>query len=90
MYFTCTGFEILWQSPANISLNSTKTAALLYCIASRHGQCIYAWYKLGSKDRKYQSTPVLYITEAGLYQCTVKMGSEARTGRVITVKVTAG
>ena len=85
-----TDFEIVWQSPHNISVSSTKDGVPMYCVASRHENCKYSWHKFGDKDQKYPSTPLLYVTEAGLYQCTVTFGCEKRRGAVITVKVIAG
>jgi len=62
---------------------------LIYCIASTHGHCNYEWHRFG-KDDKYPSTPVIYIIEAGLYQCTATMGSQSVRGNVVNVSVSIG
>ena len=82
---------IVWQSPSLIKLTRWNSAVTLYCISSHHGNCSYAWKKLGDEGgRVFPSTPVVYVNEGGLYQCTVKLHLQKVKGRVIRVYANIG
>ena len=83
------GLKILWQSPKRISICSTKASIPLYCVASTHNSCTYQWIRYGHKDT-YPSTAVIYVNEAGLYQCKAIIGSQSIRGEMITLSVSSG
>lgn len=64
---------VVWQSPTSIKVSSFRKAVTLYCVASNHGLCTYHWRKFGERGRfTFPSSPVVYVNEGGVYQCTIK------------------
>lgn len=80
---------IEWESPGIIKVDSWSKALALYCFCTFHPSCKYKWQKLGTQCN-FPSSPVIYIDEVGLYQCTAKYGSNEVQGKIIDVDVEIG
>jgi len=82
------------KSPTTITVNTISESVALYCISSWHEQCSYAWRRIGDEVdlAPYPSTPVIYIKEGGLYQCTAtsKYSAKRTLGKIISLIVDAG
>ena len=44
-------------------------AVPLYCISTCHGFVSYAWRKVANPEQHFPDTAVIYVQDAGLYQC---------------------
>lgn len=81
---------VVWQSPTSIKVSSFRNAVTLYCVASNHGLCKYHWRKFGEKGRlTFPSSPVVYVNEGGVYQCTIKSDLEEEDTFSRTIRVYA-
>jgi hypothetical protein len=87
LYFYCLDFSIMWQSPAVVWAANFVNAVALYCLANFHPMCTYEWKVIGEKSRHFPPTPLIYVDEAGLYQCSVTYGSVEICGEIIAVRV---
>ena len=66
----------MWQSPKEVVVNDIKHPVTLYCIYSLHSIATYKWEKIGEPRRQFKSTPVLYVSEEGLYMCKAEAGKK--------------
>ena len=62
----------------------------LHCVLSRHSTTTYHWEKLGETEKLFPSTPVIYVNEAGLFQCKVESGGMEEESSVIALQVQPG
>lgn len=89
---TAVDFFIVCENPPLISVTSFKNAVALYCISSQHSTTEYCWTIIGEStpNRKFPSTPVIYVSKGGIYQCVVRHGTHEIKGKVITISVDIG
>ena len=63
-------------------------------MSSLHSETIYEWKVVGktTDEKKFPSTPVIYVDKAGLYRCIIKSGFDGieLMGKVLTVRVDIG
>lgn len=88
--FFVLGFCVAWESPSELVVNNFREAVMLYCLSSFHGASTYYWKKFGNASSHYPSTPVIYVHEGGLYQCSIKLDSHTIQGSIINVRVELG
>ena len=61
----------MWcESPKVVLVQNFFKAVTLYCMPSTHAGSQYKWARIDGKA-KFPSTPVVYINEGGVYQCTI-------------------
>ena len=82
-------FSIVWQSPTIIWVANFVNTVALYCLSNFHPMCTYEWKVIGERARQFPPTPVIYVDKAGLYQCTVTIGSNEISGEIIALRVGA-
>ena len=78
---------IAYEIPTDIVVQSFCSAIPICCISSLHGKCSYHWRKLGEPGVVLPQTPVLFVKNVGLYQCTVACDEDSH---VVAVSVAAG
>ena len=82
---------IVWQSPSVVKITVWKDVVTLYCLCSEHGQCDYQWTKLGeTSGHNFPSSPIIYVSNGGVYRCIVKTAVKTITGRIIRVYANIG
>ena len=81
------GFEIAYRSFRSIVLDSPNEAASLICISTSHGTCQYRWKLFGSKISFIHSTPLIYVNQPGMYECTVVEENGERKSELFDVKL---
>ena len=79
-----------WESPSKLVVSNFREAVMIFCLSSLHGANTYHWEKLGDATRQFPSTPVIYVNEGGLYQCSLKLDSHVIRGSIVTVRVELG
>lgn len=62
-------------------------AVPLFCISTCHGFVSYAWRKVASPEQQFPDTPVIYVDDAGLYQCIVRAYQVEVKSTLIDVRV---
>lgn len=82
-------FCISSQSPKYVAVNKLSRPIPLLCVSSCHVSSTYKWKKLGSVAT-YPSTPIIYVTEVGLYLCSVKFGTKTAESDLLAVEVRPG
>ena len=83
--FNIIGIE--WESPSDVVVHNWTQAIMLYCLPSSiYRESMYSWQMIG-KSRTFPSTPIIYISEAGMQ---VKYGARKIQGKIIHVHVEVG
>ena len=82
-----TGLIICWQSPRQILVPNLLQAVPLCCISTSHGVVSYMWRKVGCPNRHFPDIAVVYVDEAGIYQCTVSADRSQVKSSLIDLRI---